>query len=47
MAEIKLTGVKKTYMKLQVIHGVSADIADHEFIVIVGPRAAASPRCCA
>ncbi|MGZ5572824.1 MAG: sn-glycerol-3-phosphate import ATP-binding protein UgpC [Usitatibacter sp.] len=37
MAEIKLTGVKKTYMKLQVIHGVDVAIADGEFIVIVGP----------
>ena len=37
MAEISLRGVKKTYGKLQVIHGVDADIADGEFIVIVGP----------
>ena len=37
MAEIRLTGVKKTYLKLQVIHGVDVAIADGEFIVIVGP----------
>jgi sn-glycerol 3-phosphate transport system ATP-binding protein len=37
MAEITLTGVKKTYQKLQVIHGVDVAIADGEFIVIVGP----------
>src|SRR5213075_1718208 len=37
MAEIKLTGVKKTYNKLEVIHGVDITIADGEFIVIVGP----------
>ena len=38
MAEIQLTGVKKTYAnKLQVIHGVDVAIADGEFIVIVGP----------
>src|SRR6476619_4318668 len=37
MADIKLTGVKKTYAKLQVIHGVDVTIADGEFIVIVGP----------
>jgi sn-glycerol 3-phosphate transport system ATP-binding protein len=37
MAEIRLTGVKKTYAKLQVIHGVDVAIADGEFIVIVGP----------
>jgi sn-glycerol 3-phosphate transport system ATP-binding protein len=41
MAAIKLHNVTKTYgtgpKALQVIHGVTADIADHEFIVIVGP----------
>src|SRR5437762_3232200 len=37
MADIRLTGVKKTYQKLQVIHGVDASVADGEFIVIVGP----------
>ena len=41
MAAIKLHNVTKTYgtgpKALQVIHGVNADIADHEFIVIVGP----------
>ncbi len=41
MASIQLKDVVKRYGKgkqaLQVIHGVNADIADHEFIVIVGP----------
>jgi len=37
MADIQLRGVKKSYGKLQVVHGVDADIADGEFIVIVGP----------
>ena len=37
MAEIALRGVKKSYGKLQVIHGVDVDIANSEFIVIVGP----------
>ena len=41
MASIQLNNVVKKYGKgkaeLQVIHGVSADIADREFIVIVGP----------
>jgi sn-glycerol 3-phosphate transport system ATP-binding protein len=41
MAAIQLNNVIKRYGKgkqaLQVIHGVSADIADREFIVIVGP----------
>jgi sn-glycerol 3-phosphate transport system ATP-binding protein len=37
VAEIKLTAVRKTYNKLEVIHGVDMTIADGEFIVIVGP----------
>jgi sn-glycerol 3-phosphate transport system ATP-binding protein len=37
MAEIRLTDVRKAYDKLEVVHGVSVDIADGEFIVIVGP----------
>ena len=37
MANIDLKGVKKSYGKLQVIHGVDVAIADGEFIVIVGP----------
>jgi sn-glycerol 3-phosphate transport system ATP-binding protein len=38
MADIVLRDVRKSYTRtLQVIHGVSAMIADGEFIVIVGP----------
>ena len=41
MASISLRNVVKRYRtgktEIQVIHGVSAEIADHEFIVIVGP----------
>jgi len=37
MAEIRLTGVRKTYQKTEVIHGVDVVIRDGEFIVIVGP----------
>ena len=37
MATVELKDVKKRFGKTSVIHGVSADIADGEFIVIVGP----------
>jgi sn-glycerol 3-phosphate transport system ATP-binding protein len=37
MAGVNLREVKKSYGDLQVIHGVSMDIADGEFIVILGP----------
>ncbi len=37
MAELFLNDVKKRFGKTEVIHGVSVDIEDGEFIVIVGP----------
>ena len=37
MAVVHLRGVKKSYDKLEVIHGIDIDITDGEFIVIVGP----------
>ncbi|MFK7860107.1 MAG: ABC transporter ATP-binding protein [Granulosicoccus sp.] len=37
MATVQLKNVKKRFGKTQVIHGVSVDIDDGEFIVIVGP----------
>ena len=37
MAKVQLRDVRKSYVDLEVIHGVSIDIADGEFIVIVGP----------
>ncbi|MFK8082444.1 MAG: ABC transporter ATP-binding protein [Granulosicoccus sp.] len=37
MATVQLKNVKKRFGRTQVIHGVSVDIEDGEFIVIVGP----------
>ena len=37
MAELSFRDVKKSYAGLQVIHGVSMDVKDGEFVVIVGP----------
>ncbi|MCT8997359.1 ABC transporter ATP-binding protein [Chelativorans intermedius] len=37
MATIELKDVFKSYGGVEVIHGVSLDIADHEFMVFVGP----------
>jgi len=37
MATIKLDNIQKSFGKTDVIHGVSIDIEDGEFIVIVGP----------
>ena len=37
MAELSFRNVRKNYGDLEVIHGVSMDVADGEFVVIVGP----------
>ncbi len=37
MATISLRDVRKNYGKTEVIHGVSIDVPDGEFVVIVGP----------
>ncbi len=37
MAEISFRDVRKSYAGLEVIHGVTTEVADGEFVVIVGP----------
>ena len=37
MATIRLDSVRKSFGRTEVIHGVSIDVSDGEFIVIVGP----------
>ncbi|MBB3609387.1 sn-glycerol-3-phosphate ABC transporter ATP-binding protein UgpC [Rhizobium sp. BK602] len=37
MANVQVSGVTKKYGALQVMHGVSVDIEDGEFVVLVGP----------
>ena len=37
MAELSFRDVRKNYGDLEVVHGVSMDVADGEFVVIVGP----------
>jgi sn-glycerol 3-phosphate transport system ATP-binding protein len=37
MAAVSLRDLRKNYGELEVIHGVSMDVADGEFVVIVGP----------
>ncbi|MCF3594597.1 sn-glycerol-3-phosphate ABC transporter ATP-binding protein UgpC [Rhodobacteraceae bacterium LMO-12] len=37
MATVGLSGIKKTFGKTEVIHGIDVEIEDGEFIVIVGP----------
>src|SRR5438105_15399788 len=37
MASVSFRDVRKRYGELEVIHGVSTEVVDGEFIVIVGP----------
>ena len=37
MADIKLSGIKKSYGKAEVLHGIDIDVKDGEFVVFVGP----------
>ena len=37
MAQLSFRDVKKSYAGLQVVHGVSMEVKDGEFVVIVGP----------
>jgi sn-glycerol 3-phosphate transport system ATP-binding protein len=37
MSAVSFRDVRKKYAELEVIHGVSAEVADGEFVVIVGP----------
>jgi multiple sugar transport system ATP-binding protein len=37
MASVEISNVKKAYGATQVIHGVSVDIQDGEFVILVGP----------
>ena len=37
MAGVSFRDVRKNYGELEVIHGVTTDVADGEFVVIVGP----------
>jgi ABC-type sugar transport system ATPase subunit len=47
MAEVTLEGVGKTYRGgAAAVSDVTLAVRDGEFVVLVGPRAAASPRCC-
>tara|TARA_R110000751_G_scaffold288076_4_gene393208 strand:+ start:57418 stop:58512 length:1095 start_codon:yes stop_codon:yes gene_type:complete len=37
MANVEISGVRKSYGALEVVHGVDIDIKDGEFVILVGP----------
>lgn len=46
MAQIDIRQVRKSYGKTPTLHGVDLTFETGEFVVILGPRAAASPHFC-
>ncbi len=47
MAGVSILNVEKSFGSVKVIRNVDIEARDGEFVVLVGPWAAASPRCCA
>jgi multiple sugar transport system ATP-binding protein len=37
MASVSFRDIRKSYGKVEVLHGLGFDIADGEFVVLVGP----------
>jgi multiple sugar transport system ATP-binding protein len=37
MGAVNIEHVRKSYGNMEVLHGVSVDIADGEFVILVGP----------
>ena len=46
LANLALRSLTKSYGTTQVLHGISLDVADGEFVVLSAPRAAENPRRC-
>ena len=46
MAVVTIRNLRKSFGTVEVLHGVSIDIQEGEFVVLVGPSGAASRRCC-
>ncbi len=47
MATVDIRDVRKNFGTTKILHGVSVAIEDGQFVVLVGPSAVGSPRCCA
>jgi multiple sugar transport system ATP-binding protein len=47
MASVTIKNVRKAYGEAQVIHGVSLDIEDGAFVVLLGPSGCGKSTCCA
>ena len=46
MASIRLQDIRKSYGDVGVLHGIDLEVADGEFLVLVGPSGCGKARCC-
>ena len=46
MANLKIKNLQKGFEGFSIIKGIDLEVNDKEFVVFVGRRAAANPRCC-
>jgi multiple sugar transport system ATP-binding protein len=46
MATVEIREVRKAFGSTQILHGVSVDIEDGQFVVLVGPSGCGNQRCC-
>jgi ABC-type sugar transport system ATPase subunit len=46
MARIELESISKSYGSVEVLRDINLDIADGEFVVLVGPSGCGNPRFC-
>lgn len=47
MASVSFRNIQKSFGKVQIIQGLSFDITDGEFVVLVGPSGCGKSTCCA
>jgi multiple sugar transport system ATP-binding protein len=46
MGALSIRQVRKSYGAHEILKSIDIDVERGEFLILVGPRAAASPRCC-
>ena len=47
MADVRFEAIRKTFGKVVAVDDVDLEVADGDFVVLLGPRAAERRPCCA